>query len=90
MAGTVGGGTYGVARKASLVSVRVLDCKGSGDYAGIIAGIDWIAKNAVKPAVMNASLGGPQSLAVQHGRRRPAPRRRPARRRGREQRRRRL
>ncbi|MGW0117198.1 S8 family peptidase [Streptomyces sp. NPDC003327] len=64
VAGTVAGSTYGVARKASLVSVRVLGCDGTGDWAGIIAGFDWIAKNAVKPAVMNASLGGARSLAV--------------------------
>ncbi|MFF1510281.1 S8 family peptidase [Streptomyces sp. NPDC058326] len=64
VAGTVAGSTYGIARKASLVSVRVLGCDGRGDWAGIIAGIDWIAKNAVKPAVMNASLGGERSPAV--------------------------
>ncbi|MEV8534482.1 S8 family peptidase [Streptomyces sp. NPDC051211] len=64
VAGTVGGSTYGVARKTSLVSVRVLDCDGKGDYAGVIAGMDWIAKNGVKPAVMNGSLGGPRSAAV--------------------------
>ncbi|MER7515574.1 S8 family serine peptidase [Streptomyces sp. NPDC126499] len=64
VAGTVGGRTYGVARKASLVSVRVLGCDGKGDWAGIIAGIDWVAKNAVRPAVANISLGGERSEAV--------------------------
>lgn len=64
VAGTIAGSTYGVARKASLVSVRVLGCDGSGDWAGIIAGMDWIAKNAVKPAVVNESLGGGKSPAV--------------------------
>ncbi|MFF8606832.1 S8 family peptidase [Streptomyces sp. NPDC015346] len=64
VAGTIGGTTYGVARKASLVGVRVLGCDGNGDWAGVIAGLDWIAKNAVKPAVMNSSLGGETSPAV--------------------------
>ncbi|MFE0737335.1 S8 family peptidase [Streptomyces sp. NPDC058855] len=64
VAGTIGGSTYGVARKAGLVSVRVLGCDGRGDWAGVIAGMDWIAKNAVKPAVVNASLGGQRSTAV--------------------------
>ncbi|WP_371619704.1 S8 family peptidase [Streptomyces sp. NBC_00454] len=64
VAGTVAGKTYGVARKANVVSVRVLDCKGEGDSSGIIAGLDWVAKNAKQPAVLNGSLGGDKSLAV--------------------------
>ncbi|MCX5406335.1 S8 family peptidase [Streptomyces sp. NBC_00335] len=64
VAGTVAGKTYGVARKANLVSVRVLDCKGEGDTSGIIAGLDWVAKNAKQPAVLNGSLGGDKSQAV--------------------------
>ncbi|MFE3828834.1 S8 family peptidase [Streptomyces sp. NPDC059092] len=64
VAGTVGGSDYGVAREASLVSVRVLGCDGSGSWAGVIAGFDWVAKNAKQPAVMNASIGGSKSTAV--------------------------
>ncbi|MFF5724392.1 S8 family serine peptidase [[Kitasatospora] papulosa] len=64
VAGTVAGATYGVAPAASLVPVRVLDCEGSGTWAGIIAGLDWIAQNTEQPAVVNASLGGPASSAV--------------------------
>ncbi|MEV2247277.1 S8 family peptidase [Streptomyces sp. NPDC049970] len=64
VAGTVAGATYGLAPDASLVPVRVLDCEGSGTWAGIIAGLDWIAQNAEQPAVVNASLGGPASSAV--------------------------
>jgi len=58
VAGTVGGATYGVAKNVNLVAVRVLDCNGSGSYSQIIAGVDWVTKNAVKPAVANMSLGG--------------------------------
>jgi hypothetical protein len=58
VAGTVGGATYGVAKDVNLVAVRVLDCNGSGSYSQIIAGVDWVTKNAVKPAVANMSLGG--------------------------------
>ncbi|MFD5511111.1 S8 family peptidase [Streptomyces sp. NPDC127051] len=64
VAGTVAGKTYGVARKANLVSVRVLGCDGKGTWSGIIAGMDWVAKNAKQPAVLNASLGGDKSTAV--------------------------
>ncbi|MEU9234968.1 S8 family peptidase [Streptomyces subrutilus] len=58
VAGTVGGTTFGVARKVNLVSVRVLNCEGRGPWSGIIAGFDWVARNARQPAVLNASLGG--------------------------------
>ncbi|MFF4267163.1 S8 family serine peptidase [Streptomyces virginiae] len=64
VAGTVAGKTYGVARKASLVSVRVLGCDGKGTFSGIIAGLDWVAKNAKQPAVLNGSLGGDKSDAL--------------------------
>ena len=49
-AGTVGGTTYGVAKGSQLVAVRVLNCAGEGDTAGVVAGIDWVTANAVKPA----------------------------------------
>ncbi|MFE7546846.1 S8 family peptidase [Streptomyces gardneri] len=58
VAGTVGGAKYGVAKGVKLVAVRVLDCNGSGTTAGVIAGVDWVTANAVKPAVANMSLGG--------------------------------
>ncbi|MFP1627825.1 S8 family peptidase [Streptomyces sp. 5K101] len=64
VAGTVGGAAHGVAREASLVSVRVLDCAGNGTWSSIIAGFDWVAAHAEKPAVLNASLGGARSAAV--------------------------
>ncbi|MFJ7588394.1 S8 family peptidase [Streptomyces sp. NPDC097617] len=64
VAGTVGGASFGVARKSTLVSVRVLGCDGRGPWSGIIAGFDWVARNAHQPAVLNASLGGDRSTAV--------------------------
>ncbi|MEU8699351.1 S8 family serine peptidase [Streptomyces sp. NPDC048680] len=64
VAGTVGGKTFGIARSAKLVSVRVVDCSGEGSIAGTIAGLDWVARNAVQPAVLNASLGDAYSPAL--------------------------
>ncbi len=58
VAGTVAGTAYGVAKKARIVGVRVLNNSGSGTTAQVVAGIDWVARNAVKPAVANMSLGG--------------------------------
>ncbi len=58
VAGTVAGSTYGVAKAAQIVAVRVLACNGSAPWSTIIAGVDWVTANAVKPAVANMSLGG--------------------------------
>jgi subtilisin family serine protease len=58
VAGTVGGSTYGVAKGVKLYAVKVLDCTGSGTTSGVIAGIDWVTRNRVLPAVANMSLGG--------------------------------
>ncbi|MFM8381602.1 MAG: S8 family serine peptidase, partial [Actinomycetota bacterium] len=38
--------------------------RGSGTWSGVIAGIDWTARNHVKPAVANMSLGGGASASV--------------------------
>jgi subtilisin family serine protease len=64
VAGTVGGWAVGVAKAVTLHSVRVLDCTGNGSDADVIAGIDWVTANAVKPAVANMSIGGPLSVAM--------------------------
>ena len=55
VAGTVAGKTYGIAKKAKLVAVKVLNCNGSGSTSGVIAGIDWVTANKVLPAVANMS-----------------------------------
>jgi subtilisin family serine protease len=57
VAGTVGGRTYGVAKKVSLVAVRVLNCAGYGSDADVIAGMEWVAAHGTLPAVVNMSLG---------------------------------
>ncbi len=64
VAGTVGGATYGVAKGVALVAVRVLDCNGSGSTSGVIAGVDWVTANHVKPAIANMSLGGSTSSTL--------------------------
>ena len=65
VAGTIGSKSFGVAKNVKLIGVRVLDCGGSGSYAGVIAGVDWVTANHVKPAVANMSLGGPISQALE-------------------------
>ena len=62
----------GVASGAPLTGVKVLGCNGSGSNSGVIAGIDWVTANAVKPAVANMSLGGGVSQAIDDAVRRSA------------------
>ena len=68
VAGTVAGTTYGVAKGATLVPVRVLDCFGSGSTSDVIAGINWMItdhrSNPSAPAVANMSLGGSASKSL--------------------------
>ncbi|HLM45462.1 MAG TPA: S8 family peptidase, partial [Myxococcaceae bacterium] len=64
VAGTTAGTTYGVAKNATVHPVRVLGCTGSGTNAGVIAGMDWVTSNHVKPAVANMSLGGGASQST--------------------------
>ena len=64
VAGTTGGGTWGVAKSVALTAVRVLDCSGSGTTSGVIAGVDWVTANAQTPAVANMSLGGGASSSL--------------------------
>jgi subtilisin family serine protease len=64
VAGTVGGLTWGVAKDVNIVPVRVLDCAGSGSSSGVIAGLDYVARSPLRPAVANMSLGGGASSAM--------------------------
>ncbi len=66
VAGTVAGTVYGVAKRATVVPVRVLGCTGSGSWSGVIAGIDWTINHhqAGVPAVANMSLGGGFSSSI--------------------------
>jgi subtilisin family serine protease len=60
VSGTVGGSTFGVAKGINLVAVKVLNCQGSGSFAGVAQGIDWVTGDhqAGQLAVANMSLGG--------------------------------
>ncbi|GGO58252.1 hypothetical protein GCM10012287_55980 [Streptomyces daqingensis] len=64
VAGTVAGTDHGVAKKAKIVAVRVLDDNGSGTTEQVVAGIDWVTENADGPSVANMSLGGPADEAL--------------------------
>lgn len=52
------GATFGVARKALLHPVRVLDCEGLGSFSNVIRALDWISAYPAGPKVVSLSLGG--------------------------------
>lgn len=65
-AGTVGGTTYGVAKKCNLKAVKVLSASGSGTNTGVIAGVNYVSNNkhASRRSVASMSLGGGVSTAL--------------------------
>jgi subtilisin family serine protease len=66
VAGILGGKTFGVAKKVNIISVKVLDCAGSGTTSNVVAGINWVTGHhaAGQPAVANMSLGGGANAAL--------------------------
>lgn len=70
VAGTIGGRTFGVAKKVRLLGVRVLNCKGTGSWSDVIDGINFVTWHRQRPAqqgspaVANMSLGGASNRAV--------------------------
>ncbi|WP_457973938.1 S8 family serine peptidase [Arthrobacter sp. D1-17] len=66
VAGTIAGKTYGMAKAATVVPVRALNCEGKGYNSDVIAGLEWVVSHhqAGTPAVANLSLGSPASSMV--------------------------
>ena len=68
VAGTIGSTTYGVAKRSSLISVKISNETGYY-FSGMIDGLDWALEDAinndrVNRSVINISGGGPYSTAV--------------------------
>jgi subtilisin family serine protease len=71
VAGTLGGRTFGVAKKVRLFSVRVLNCQGTGAWSDVINGVNFVTWHHAQPeqqgipAVANMSLAGGTNRAVE-------------------------
>lgn len=70
VAGIIGGRTFGVAQQVRLLSVRVLNCQGTGSWSDVIDGVNFVtwhhgqsAQQGV-PAVANMSLSGETNRAA--------------------------
>jgi subtilisin family serine protease len=68
VAGVIAGKSFGVAKKAKVISVRVLGCAGFGYTSNLIAGLqfvlDDVKTNNRRPAVVSMSLIAPDSSSV--------------------------
>lgn len=67
VAGTIGSDTYGIAKKAKLIAVKVFGCSGGTSTSMIISAVQWATNQAIlsgKRSVINMSLGGPVSAAM--------------------------
>ncbi|KAI8865804.1 subtilisin-like protein, partial [Ramicandelaber brevisporus] len=69
VAGTIAGATYGVAKKAALVAVKVFTARGSAHASGILQALDYVMKehqagrSGPKGTVVNMSLSGGKNAA---------------------------
>ncbi|CAD6568831.1 MAG: serine protease [Cyphobasidiales sp. Tagirdzhanova-0007] len=77
VAGTIASATYGVAKDANLIAVKVLGSGGSGSMSDVVGGVAWATAQAAskmqtetarngthKGSVANMSLGGGKSAAL--------------------------
>ncbi|KAL6763457.1 peptidase S8/S53 domain-containing protein [Haematococcus lacustris] len=68
VAGIAAGSIHGVAKKAIVHAVKVLDAQGSGSYSNIISGMGWVKnfvlQNNIRQAVVVMSLGGPRASSL--------------------------
>lgn len=65
VAGIAAGSYYGVAKAATLVPVRVLDCNGVGTTTTVLSGLNWIlTTQRGAPGIVNMSLSGEKDSEV--------------------------
>ncbi|KAI8855224.1 peptidase S8/S53 domain-containing protein [Chytridium lagenaria] len=64
VAGIAGGAVFGVAKKARIIAVKVLDADGHGPYSELIEGLQWVANETQRrkrQSVVNLSIQGRKS-----------------------------
>lgn len=63
VAGIIGGITTGLAKAVTLHPLRVSACSGGSKVSAMIAAMNWVAENGIKPGVVNISISGKSSTA---------------------------
>lgn len=66
VAGIIAGTNSGVAKSATIIPARVLDCAGDGAMSDVVAALDWVqgSRDRSRPTVVNLSLSGPASQTL--------------------------
>jgi cerevisin len=64
VAGTIGSKTYGVAKKAKIVAVKVLRSNGSGTMSDVLKGVEWAAEAAEEEAAAEKKKGKKSTFKV--------------------------
>ncbi|CAH0055413.1 unnamed protein product [Clonostachys solani] len=69
VAGVIGGTTYGVAKKTTLLAIKVLDASGSGTTSQVLSGISYVTQDAAarscpRGVFVNLSIGGSYSATL--------------------------
>ncbi|MGV9299341.1 S8 family peptidase [Amycolatopsis sp. NPDC003676] len=64
VAAAIAGRHFGVAKEASVESVRTLGCDGTGTSEEILSALDWVNLNAQRPALLNLSFAGPSGTVL--------------------------
>src|SRR6266446_3800991 len=54
----IAGRTVGVGKSATIYSVRVTNGSGAGSFSAFLAGVDYVYRRNIRPAVANLSIGG--------------------------------
>jgi cerevisin len=57
VAGTIASKTYGVAKKAKIVAVKVLGSGGSGTMSDVLAGVEWAVEAMLKEEAIEKKKG---------------------------------
>lgn len=64
VAGLVASSSFGVNKRAKIVSVQVLNGAGTGPWSSILAGLEWISRRSRYGSVINISIGGGKSAPI--------------------------
>ncbi|MBB5953560.1 subtilisin family serine protease [Saccharothrix tamanrassetensis] len=65
VAGTIGSTTYGVAKGVRLHGVKMMNCAGSTTTTAALNAVDWVTRNAQRPAVANTSWNYPATASLE-------------------------
>lgn len=64
ISGIAAGLRNGVAKQAFVHPVRAMGCDGSGAFGTIMAALEWVGRNHIRPAVLSMSIATTASISI--------------------------